>query len=120
MTDDTIETNKPIPFPDRDPRVVAEVTLPPATERLAAAREKLLGADVAMHDGKPEMGSDSRHSRLHPAHKAHLAAIEHLVVVEAEHAAAEAHLSAVHAKVQHALERVAATEEDSEAVGKEA
>jgi hypothetical protein len=143
MTDDTIETdNKPLPFPDKQPapEVLAEQDRPAghdngwrapesfdepgprpepqttATERLAAAEDKLLGEDVARHEGKPERGSGSRFAALHPAHKAHLAAIEHLIAVEAEHAEAEARIAAAHAKVQHALARVEATEEASEAV----
>lgn len=95
---------------------VAEPDRAPATELLAEAHERLLGPDVAMHDGKPEKGVGSKYHSLHPAHKAHLAAIEHLVEVEAEHAAAEAHLASVHAKVQHALARVDATEEASHEV----
>lgn len=84
----------------------------PATEILATAHEKYLGPDVAMHDGKPEKGVGSKFHTLHPAKKAHLAAIEHLIVVEAEHAAAEAHLTSVHTKVEHAIARVEATEEE--------
>lgn len=123
MTDDTIETSSsdPLKFPDRvQPKPVAEPAPMPATERLAAVHDKLLGADVPLHDGKPERGAGSKFAALHPSHKAHIAAIEHLVEVEAEHAAAEAHLNSVHARVQHALARVEATEEASEAVGKEA
>lgn len=119
MTDDRIETDKPLAHLSLVEEGLTEPERQSATERLAAAREKHLGKDVMLHDGKPEMGAGSRYAALHPAHKAHLAAIEHLVLVEAEHAAAEAHLNKVHAKVEHALERVAATEEASEAVGKE-
>lgn len=87
-----------------------------AKAKLAAAEDRLLGPGVAKHDGKPERGVGSKFHSLHPAHKAHLAAIEHLIVVEAEHAAAEAHLSAIHARVEHAIKRVEATEEASAAV----
>lgn len=111
-----MDDDKPIPFPDLEPRQPADPVIVPATERLAAVHENLLGADVAMHDGKPEKGAGSKFAALHPAHKAHIAAIEHLVELEAEHAAAEAHLSAVHARVERALARVAATEEASAAV----
>ena len=103
----------PVSFAEPEPRPVPET---PAAERLAAAHEKLLGKDVPLHDGKPEKGAGSKYAALHPAHKAHIAAIEHLVEVEAEHAAAEAHLSAVHARVERAIARVAATEEASAAV----
>jgi hypothetical protein len=129
MTDDTIETEKPVasaeqsqtfknfsqaqPDPVKEPKPEPEIT---ATEHLAAAEDKLLGPDVSRHDGKPEKGIGSRHHALHPAHKAHLAAIEHLIVVEAEHAAAAAHLASVQARVDHAKQRVAATEEASDAV----
>jgi hypothetical protein len=84
----------------------------PASEMLAAAHEKYLGPEVAMHAGKPETGVGSKFHALHPAKKAHLAAIEHLILMEAEHAAAEAHLASIHAKVEHAMARVEATEEE--------
>lgn len=93
---------------------VSESEHVPAEERLRAAEDKLLGEDVPRHNGRPEKGSASRHASLPPAHKAHLAAIEHLVEVEDEHAAAEAHLASVHARVQHALARVDATEEPAD------
>lgn len=139
MTDDTIETSdKPIPFPDK--QMAAQGQIPtdhglaeqhfdeqtrsaeavPAAERLAAAEDRLLGPDVPRHNGKPERGVGSKFHGLHPDHKAHIAAIEHLIAVEAEHAEAEARLTAVHAKVTHALARVEATEEASANVEKEA
>lgn len=102
----------PVSFAEPEPRPEPDT---PATERLAAAEDRLLG-DVPLHDGKPERGAGSKYAALHPAHKAHLAAIEHLIEVEAEHAAAEAHLNSVHARVEHAIERVNATEEASDAV----
>jgi hypothetical protein len=108
----------PVSFDEPEPR---PEPLTPAAERLAAAEDRLLGEYVERHNGKPERGAGSRFAALHPTHKAHLAAIEHLIAVEAEHAAAEAHLNSVHAKVQHAMDRVSATEEASEAAaGKEA
>ena len=86
----------------------AAAAAPPETvaseARLEAARGRLKLA--AGH----ERGIGSRHHNLHPAHKAHLAAIEHLITVEAEHAAAEAHLATVHAKVQRAMAHVEVTE----------
>jgi hypothetical protein len=85
----------------------------PAHERLAAVLEKHLGKDFVLHNGKPEMGVGSPYSMLHPAHKAHIAAIEHLIVVEAEHAAAEKNLKAIHAKVEHAMKHVEATEKEA-------
>lgn len=92
----------------------------PTVERLAAAEDKLLGPDVPRHDGQPEMGAGSKYAALHPAHKAHLAAIRHLISVEHEHAKAEVHLASVHARLEHAKERVDSTEEASNAVGEKA
>ena len=113
-----MDDDKTIPFPDKqiDPPAHEAVTEPehvPADEQLRAAEDRLLGKDVPRHDGKPEKGSGSKFAALHPAHKAHLAAIEHLIEVEKEHAAAEARLNAVHAKVQHATAQVEATEKAS-------
>lgn len=104
MADDTA----PIPFPDKqiDP---PESEAVPAKERLAAAQEKL-----NLEPGH-ERGIGSRYAALHPSHKAHLAAIEHLIAVEAEHADAERALHVVHAKLEHAMARVDATEETSNA-----
>lgn len=106
------------PFGDNfgNAKPIADEPDRPATERLAAAEDKFLGADVDKHAGKPERGIGSRYHALHPAHKAHLAAIEHLITVEAEHAAAEAHLASVHARVEHAKARVESTEEVSDEV----
>lgn len=132
MTDDTIETSNPIPFPDKQvvdlggrpsDELGPEISEPdhvPAAERLRAAEDHLLGKDVATHDGRPERGAGSKFAALHPTHKAHLAAIEHLIAVEAEHAEAEARLTAIHTRVEHALARVDATEEASAKHEKEA
>lgn len=106
----------PVSFAEPEPRPEPAT---PAAERLRIAQDRLLGEDVPLHDGKPERGAGSKFSKLHPAHKAHLAAIEHLIEVEAEHAAAEAHLNSVHAKVEHAIARVDATEEASNEVSAE-
>jgi hypothetical protein len=90
------------------PEAETEETETVASEaRLAAARGKF------KLEAGHERGIGSRHHNLHPAHKAHLAAIEHLITVEAEHAAAEAHLATVHAKVQRAMAQVEVTEKAS-------
>ena len=81
-----------------------------AHDRLAAAREKL------NLEAGHERGIGSPYSSLHPAHKAHLAAIEHLIEVEAEHLAAEKALAIAHARVERAMARVEETEQASNAV----
>lgn len=87
-----------------------------AAEHLAATEKRLLGEGVARHGGRPERGIGSKFHALHPAHKAHLAAIEHLVEVEAAHVTAEKHLNDAAANLDRALDRVEATAEASDTV----
>jgi len=105
--------NEPIQFPNRDVPDQAEKDWP---AELHAVHEKHLGKDFLIHDGKPEKGHGSKFSLLHPAHKAHIAAIEHLIAMEAEHAQAEGALAAAHLKVEHARKQVEATEKASSEV----
>lgn len=97
----------PVSHAEPEPRPEPQT---PATERLAAAQARLLGEDVPLHNGQPEKGSGSRHAALHPAHLAHLHALEHLVTVETEHATAERAMQDADAKLAHALKRADDTE----------
>ncbi len=106
-----MDDDKPIQFPDKQMTVQAEPEPMPGDQRLAAAHERL------KLEAGHERGIGSPYHALHPAHKAHLAAIEHLIAVEAEHADAERALAAVHAKLEHAMARVDVTEKASEAEG---
>lgn len=125
------DTNKPLsqsveskPFAATDPFAASEPGAdgqrmgllseaePASTpNRLRAFEDKVLGKDHMRHDHQPEKGVGSPFSLLHSNDRAHHAALENLIAVEKEHAEAEAHMGAVHAKLEAAVKRAASTEE---------
>lgn len=113
MTDDTIETDKPIPFPDKpidppEPEVLDEPVRLTAKERLRAYEDEVLGEKAVRISGHIERGSGSHfQTKMTDDQRAHHAALERLVEAEqkladagaalasaeAAHRAAEAHVA---------------------------
>lgn len=80
-------------------------------ERLRLFEDERLGPDHLRHNHQVEKGIGSPFSMLTDKERAHHAALEHLIAVEKEHAAAEAHMAGVHAKLEAAVARASDTEE---------
>ena len=78
---------------------------------MRAFENRVLGEDHLRHAGHVEKGIGSPFSLLHADQRAHHAALENLIAVEKEHAEAEAHMGAVHAKLEAAVKRASETEE---------
>lgn len=107
-----LQGRSPAPQPEPETETVS------THERLRAFEEKHLPPESEHHPrphGKIERGSGSIFAGLHPAHKAHHAALEALIAAETKHQQASVAEDAAHAELEAAVARAAATEEASEA-----
>lgn len=89
---------------------VAEVPHKSALDRLHDFETKLFGANVMRIAGKIEDGIGSAFSRLHPSHKAHIAALKDLAGAEQAHSDAQQDLADATDKLNAATAATAATE----------
>lgn len=121
MTDATIETSNPIPFPDRqngdgDPTVGSPAHVP-AAERLRAFEDQHLGKDVVRLHGHVEKGFGSKFKNMPERHHRHYAALEKLV--HAEQHLADAHSALIAAEESHQAALTTADKTEAEIDGGE-
>jgi hypothetical protein len=92
----------------------AAVAPPPThrstVDRLRFFEDHLFGKDHLRPHGQVEKGVGSAHAALPAAHKAHHAALEHLIEAEKYHQVAHDAATAAHTKLQAAVKRAAETE----------
>lgn len=91
------------PAPDLAPEPMT------AEQRLRAFEDKVFGPDHSRPAGKIEKGSGSIFQTLDDANKAHHAALEALVVAEAEHSAVAVTMAAAEDKLANAQHRAEET-----------
>lgn len=107
------DSSNPIPFPDKAdtaPALAPKLAPLSSADRLAGAREKLLGKSVLLHNGEPETGIGSAFHALSPENKSYLASLQSLIDAEDERDAAETALAAAEEKLAGAQARAAAAE----------
>lgn len=98
----------PTPEPEAEPLPQTEVA---THDRLRAFEDAVLGEDHLRLHGQVERGRGSKFAELHPAAKAHHAALEALLDAEAEYQKAAAIEIEASAKLDAAVQRAAETEE---------